>query len=51
MVMGMVVAGKGAGASVVERIVEDGGICRRFVGESYVYGTIDGEAFDVDGIV
>ena len=31
--------------AVVEQIVEDGGVCRRFVGESYVHGIMDGEAF------
>lgn len=30
---------------VVERIVEDAELCGRFVGESYVHGIMDGEAF------
>lgn len=37
--------GKVPVVNVVERIVEDGGICRRLVGESYVHGIMDGEAF------
>lgn len=37
--------GKELVGSVVERIVEDGGVCRRLVGESYVHSIMDGEAF------
>ena len=37
--------GKEPVGSVVERIVEDGGVCRQLVGESYVHGIMDGEAF------
>lgn len=37
--------GKEPVGSVVERIIQDGGVCRQFVGESYVHGIMDGEAF------